>query len=131
MSRGFKLFHVASPSVAEAILRDGFVDSEGSYVNDEVLRGVFLSNRPLDCNEGVRASDGVALAVTFDSIALDELDEHELVEDGKTYREWCIPVDVIRRHATVQTARFDDKVVAMPNSIDAEIERLRAVQFLD
>ncbi len=130
MSKGFILYHVASLAAAASILRGGFVDGEGSYGTETELRGVFLSNRALDANEGVGASSDTVLAVTFASMSLGELDEYELDEDGKTYREWCIPADVVRRRATVRKAEFDDDV-AEPASKEAEIERLRAVKFLD
>ena len=39
---------------ADAILEGGFRDSKGSYMTDEVHEGVFLSDRPLNENEGAR-----------------------------------------------------------------------------
>ncbi len=130
MSKGFILYHVASLAAAASILRGGFVDGEGSYGTETELRGVFLSNRALDANEGVGASSDTVLAVTFASMSLGELDEYELSEDGKTYREWCIPADIVRRRATVQRAEIDDGFEEEPTS-HLEIDKLREIQFLD
>ena len=131
MSNGFILYHVTSAAAATTILRSGFFDGEGSYGTEIELRGVFLSNRALDTNEGVGPSSDVVLAVTFASTALSDLDEYELVEDGKSYREWCIPASVVQRRTIVQIAETDDGVAELPGSEDAQIDGLRAVKFLD
>ncbi|PBB34349.1 hypothetical protein [Mesorhizobium sp. WSM3882] len=82
---------------ALSILRDGFRDGEGYYMTDMRLRGVFLSDRPLDQNEGVISDADTILAVEFGVPAI--LDEYEVVEEGKPYREWCVPSDFIRQFA--------------------------------
>src|SRR5215211_5134632 len=70
----------------EAILREGFRDAEGSYMlANTVLRGVFVSDVPLDINGG--AAGGELLELTLSAELA--LDDFELVEDGKPYREWC------------------------------------------
>ena len=37
---------------AEQILSGGFRDGEGTYLTEQVWRGVWLSDQPLDANEG-------------------------------------------------------------------------------
>jgi hypothetical protein len=106
--------------------------ARGSYGTDTILSGVFLSNRPLDLNEGVRAWDEtVTLAVTFAAISLHELDGYELVDEKLTYREWCIPADVVGQLATVPRAEIDDRPLEVPTSHDTEIDKLREIHFLD
>ncbi len=96
-----KLFH--RTSTAEGILREGFRDNEGSYgLVGVTLRGVFLSDRPLDLNEGVAGED--LLEVTLDE---NLLGDYELVEEGKPYREWCVPADLLNRHASIRRADGD------------------------
>jgi hypothetical protein len=86
----------------DAILRDGFRDEDGSYMlEDFALRGVFLSDKPLDANEG--AGGDKLLEVTLPEDCCD-FSYYELVEDGKPYREWCIPAEVINRHGAVRLA---------------------------
>jgi hypothetical protein len=40
------------------------------------------------------------LAVTFDLLP-SALADFELIEEGKPYREWCVPAEIIRTKATV------------------------------
>ncbi len=77
---------------ADEILRDGFRDGEGSYMFDVILRGVWLSDVPLDVNGGA-IGDHVLEVELPDALAI----EHEVVEDEKPYREFLIPADVLNR----------------------------------
>jgi hypothetical protein len=91
------LFHVTTPERAEAILREGFKDGFGRYMTDQTFSGVWLSDRPLDANDGVNGE--ATLGVSF-QCQLRELDCYEWVEEGKSYREWLIPAQVIAEKAT-------------------------------
>jgi len=92
------LFHATTAERAEAILRDGFVDGRGNYTAEIELSGVWLFDFPLDAN--VSAWGDAVLAVSF-VLPLSCLAEFEVIEDAKPYREWCVPSDFIRQHATV------------------------------
>jgi hypothetical protein len=92
------LFHVTNERNAAAILRDGFRDDAGRYLTDQTFSGVWLSDQPLDANEG--AWGDVILAVKF-SVPLSALDKWEWIEEGKPFREWLIPADFIAQHAAV------------------------------
>jgi hypothetical protein len=46
------------------------------------------------------------------------------------YREWRIPAGAVRQLATVRRAEIDDGFVKEPTSQDAEIDKLREIQFL-
>jgi hypothetical protein len=93
------LYHVTTQEHAAAILEGGFRDGTGTYMTDQTLTGVFLSDRPLDENEG--ACGGVVLEV---DLAADEneLADRELIEDGKGYREWIVPAALINGRAQVR-----------------------------
>jgi hypothetical protein len=93
-----KLYHRTTASRAEAILRDGFKDGTGHYLTDQLHSGVWLSNEPLDCNEG--ATGDVLLEV--EGLIDAELAAYEWVEEGKTYREWLIPAAIVNTKATVR-----------------------------
>ena len=97
---------------ADAILREGFRDTTGSYMFDNFeLTGVFLGDSPMDINEG--ATGEQVLRVEFpDDVDLADV---ELIEEHKPYREWCVPAALINTHATI-TLMSDDEV-------DAEKER--------
>ena len=63
-----RLFHRTDH--ADAILREGFRDGEGTYMTDTMLRGVWLSNIPLDGNEGAN-EDQLLLIDLPDAVALE------------------------------------------------------------
>jgi len=97
---------------AEEILRSGFRDNQGSYLLIHMeLRGVFLSNYPLDQNEGAKGRQ--LLAITFPRNF--DLSYWELVEESgeQPYREWCVPAEIINQHAMVRllTAEEEEDIV--------------------
>ena len=94
----YTLFHVTTAENAKAILRDGFRDGHGSYMTDHEFSGVWLSDQPLDENEGAWGDTVLAVAFTITEV---ELNFYEWVEEGKPYREWLIPAQIIKQFATV------------------------------
>lgn len=96
-------FHTTD--AAYVILRDGFRGGTGNYMLvGFTLTGVFLADRPVDSNEGAQGDQ--VLAVEFgDDVRLDEF---ELVEDGAPYREWCVPAEILNRHAMVRLLVDDE-----------------------
>lgn len=97
-------------AAAEAIVRSGFQDGSGSYgLLNHVLTGVFVSDVPLDINEGATGPDVLEVSLPLDL----DLDDFELVEEKKGYREWCVPATVLDDLATVRLlteAEVDDAV---------------------
>ena len=51
-----KLYHRTDVLAARAILRAGFRDGRGTYLTRHVFTGVWLSDRPLDENEGANVT---------------------------------------------------------------------------
>jgi hypothetical protein len=86
-----KLYH--NTFASEEILSEGFKDGEGRYLTTETFRGVFLSNTPLDINEGADGDTLLSIEIPEEVIA-----EFEWIEDGKPYREWCIPAKTVNRY---------------------------------
>jgi len=76
-------------NAAEQILRDGFRDGEGHYMTEQVWRGVWLSDRPLDANEGAYG-DVVLFVVMPEEIVV----EYEWIQDIG-YREFLVPANII------------------------------------
>ena len=93
------LFHRTSNDKAQTILAQGFRDGVGAYLTLGRWRGVWLSSIPLDENEG--AEGDTLLKIDF-GISDEELTQWEWVEDGKSYREFLIPADVVNRLSTVK-----------------------------
>jgi hypothetical protein len=94
-----KLFHRTSAKVAKAIVQSGLKDGTGNYLTENEYSGVWLSNVPLDADEGARGD--TVLEVTLD-ISEKELEEYEWVEEGQPYREWLIPASLINGKAIVR-----------------------------
>jgi hypothetical protein len=95
--RAVRLFHRTTAGSARAILASGFKDAVGTYLTDRLERGVWLSNVPLDCNEG--ASGDTLLEVR---IARWRVARYEWKEPGKPYREFLVPARVLNARASVR-----------------------------
>ncbi len=63
------LYHRTTAVDAEQILRDGFRDSIGTYMTTRVHSGVWLSNVPLDINEGAEGDTLLQLELPEELIA--------------------------------------------------------------
>lgn len=88
-----QVFHTTY--AAEAILRDGFRDGHGSY--GLALTGVWVADTPLDINEGAHGDE--VLEVT---VPADVLTDYEVAEDGKGYREWCVPAALLNERGALR-----------------------------
>lgn len=78
-----------TPEASAAILAGGFRDGCGTYMTDREFSGVWLSDRPLDENDG--ACGEALLTITVDA----NPDDYEWVEEGKSYREWLVPAALL------------------------------------
>jgi hypothetical protein len=91
-----KFFHRTTAKNAANILKSGFRDAAGTYMTNTTVTGVWVSDKILDENEG--ACGDVVLQIEMD-ISKEDLDFYEVKEDGKPYREWCIPAKQLNRGA--------------------------------
>jgi hypothetical protein len=78
---------------ADLIDRKGLRDGEGTYLSPEEFLGVWVSDSPLDANEGVIGEGLLALDIP-ESLFV----QYEWVEGGKPYREALIPADELNMH---------------------------------
>ena len=98
---------------ADAILREGFRDAT-RYIAGIELTGVWLGGQIMDANEGAKG-DQVLQVVFNEDIDLNDFDDRfEIIEEGKPYREWCVPAALINEHATA-ALMTDDEVEAEMN----------------
>lgn len=107
----FRLFHRTRAEVVEAILRDGFRDSEqwlGCSGSD--LEGVFLSDIPVTCQDGAKGE--ALIEVIFDIPEHEISSQFEFLDEGQLFREFMVPAQFIREHAKLRLL------------IDEEIEEL-------
>jgi hypothetical protein len=99
------LYHRTSRESADEIMKDGFRDSVGHYLTEELHTGVWFSDRPLDCNDG---AEGDALLVLDVAMTHAELSDYEWVEeDTLAHREWLIPAEVI--NPQIRSLKYSDE----------------------
>jgi len=90
-----KVFH-RTPCGSQ-IVAAGFKDNTGHYMLGITLTGVFVSDKPLDLNEGAKGRDLLCLEIPEAVFS-----EFELVEDEKPYREACIPASVLNGFGNIE-----------------------------
>jgi hypothetical protein len=89
-----RVFHRTTIEAATSILTAGFTDSTGSYMMaNTTLTGVFVSDVPLDANEGAHG-DALLLITLADGTDIGDM---EIIEEGKGYREWCVPASILNQ----------------------------------
>ncbi len=85
-----KFFH--RTFAAETILSEGFRDSTGNYMTVEEHTGVFISDFPLDINEGAKGNQLLMLEIPEGEVL-----PYEWEEEDKPYREFCVPAELLNR----------------------------------
>jgi hypothetical protein len=85
-----KSFH--RTAAADKILSDGFRNGSGRYLTDEQHEGVWLADRTLDEDPGAGAYTVLAVEVPESVVS-----DYEWVEDGKSYREFLVPADLLNQ----------------------------------
>ena len=83
------LYHRTNAS--SQILAEGFRDGAGTYMTDREWRGVWLSDRVLDANEGA-----IGDAVLFVEIPEEEIAPYAWIQDIG-YREFLVPAELVNR----------------------------------
>jgi hypothetical protein len=96
-----KVFHrTPYPS---SILENGFRDGEGTYMTGITHRGVWVSDRPLDFGQGAKGEFLLCLDMPDDV-----LEPFEWVEEGKQYREFLVPAEIVNSHGPPELCDEDD-----------------------
>ena len=68
---------------ADAILAEGFEDRAGYYMTDRLWSGVWLSDRPLDVNEGTEGDTLLSVEMPEDDVLFYEWVEDWTDPEGK------------------------------------------------
>lgn len=93
-----RLYHQTSAHAWARIKVEGFKDGRGRYLMEEgEFSGVWLSDRPL--HEPQPHLD-VLLAVDL-PLPDSEISEYEVIEEGKPYREFLFPAQLLNQAAKV------------------------------
>jgi len=88
-----KLYHRTTNNAAAAIMANGFRDGSGTYGTGTQFSGVWLSNVPLDENEG--ATGDALLEVIIDGRTIAHYEWKQ--EPAFGYREWLIPASIVNQ----------------------------------
>ena len=99
------LYHRTTREAANIILTDGFRDATGTYMTFHEFSGVWLSNMPLDANEGAKGDVLLQVRLPLPESAIAQ---YEWIEEFKPYREWLVPAAVINPIMTVGEVQDDD-----------------------
>jgi hypothetical protein len=101
------LYHRTTDVAAREILRSGFRDATGTYLTEELHTGVWLSDGPLDCNEG--AGSGADTDVLFSIELPVDVSEFEWVQGYPPgYREFLVPASLINEKGTIQVVTEEE-----------------------
>lgn len=106
-----KLYH-RTPA-AETILREGFRDDPRRR-----RQGVWLAECPLDAQESIKGPTVLSVEIPEAEIASFE------VEQGRSYREWCIPAEVVNRYGP-PAVHDDDLAGSTEEAVLLRVKRLR------
>lgn len=90
------LWHRTTTTNALSILKHGFIDSRGNYMTDREFSGVWVSDRPLDCNDGAWGDALLRIEMPFTDADFADL---EWIEENKNYREWLLPASYLNANA--------------------------------
>jgi hypothetical protein len=96
-----RLFHATTEAAAASIFTSGFRDST-LYIDGLELTGVWLSDIPLDRQEGTKGTEVLVVDLPEELLA-----DYELIEDEKTYREFCVPSGTVNRYPIVRLSAED------------------------
>lgn len=88
------LYHRTTRDAADAILKAGFKDMTGNYLTANEYSGVWVSDSPLDSNEGIADNATVLIEIELDEAPIAR---YEWIEEEKSYREWLIPAEIVNQ----------------------------------
>ena len=107
--KAMAFFHRTTRPAADAILAGGFRDASGDYMTKRRHTGVWLSDVPVDCNEG---AIGDVLLLIVMALSQAEQDQYEWVENGKQFREWLFPSQLINERAkSIDVTAIDEETL--------------------
>jgi hypothetical protein len=104
------LYHRTSENIARHIVVDGFGDSQDYYGTGNLHSGVWLSDHPLDADEG---ANGDALLGVELNPGEREIVQFEWIEAGKPHREWLVPARLINELGTTVISETRELFLAL------------------
>jgi hypothetical protein len=92
-------YHRTTAKEARSVVEEGFKSSGGYFLSNRMWAGVWLSARPLDTDDGAKGD--TVLMVKLD-IPEHKLARWEWTGEGRPYREWLIPAELLNDCMTVE-----------------------------
>jgi hypothetical protein len=107
-----KLYHATSPEAGEAILREGFRDSNPhwAFQHELGINGVWLADHAVDENEGAQCGDVLLVVELPDHVR----DDHELIEDDKPSGTWIVPAAILNRYPVRRISGASEHHISNP-----------------
>jgi len=93
------LYHRTNADNARAIIDSGFKNSSGYFMNNRIWTGVWLSSIPVESEPSAEEDALLMVKLEIDGR---ELSRWEWSAEGRSYREWLLPANIINRCATVE-----------------------------
>lgn len=97
-----KLYHITANKNAKLIVKNGFKDGIGYYGvvdsktgQSKISKGVFLSDEVF--TQRRKNENDCVFKI---NIPAKEIKQYEWVEEIKSYREWCIPAQIVNKYFT-------------------------------
>jgi hypothetical protein len=106
---------------ARSIESGEFRNGSGTYFTNNVYEGVWVADQPLDINEGAVGKYVMTIEVPSDF----DLQYYEWQEDGKGYRKFLIPAEVLNGFPIIAVEEDDWNA---PPDWDSLAEELRGQQ---
>jgi hypothetical protein len=100
---GMKVYHRTNE--VDAIRRDGFKDGSGTYLTANEHSGVWVSDCPLDVNEGAGGNQVLELTIPGSTF-----ERYEWVEDTKNFREALVPAASLNHHLRTLRVLTEDEI---------------------
>jgi hypothetical protein len=91
---------------ARQIIANGFRDGEGSYLTQRLHTGVWVSDRPLDENEGACGNALIRVELAKNEC---EIASFEWIEDEKPYREWLMLASLINEFGKLEIQEIGEE----------------------
>jgi hypothetical protein len=107
-----RLYHVTDRESAERIVRAGFVDSEVIHDDRELQIGVWLADRCLAGENDVGPRLGPVPDTSLSiEVPPDRVEPYERREDGKPYREFCVPARILNEYGVDEARALEDVAI--------------------
>lgn len=100
------LYHRTAEDIARRIIAHGFRDGEGYYMTQRLHTGVWVSDQPLDEDEGASGNALIRIELAKEE---PEIESFGWIEDGKPYREWLIPASLLNDFGKLEIQEIDDE----------------------